>query len=141
MINRILESDLVLNVVDGRLSVKGPKSLVTELAPIIRQCKSELMTILSEDWTDDELLELFNERAAIAEYDGELDRSSAEAAAMAFVENTVGQRRYQAWSNKPTIQNQFALRSVEEYIKDGRQSCRTDDRVNHYIENGVTNNE
>jgi hypothetical protein len=84
-----------------------------------------------DDWTDDDLLELFNERAAIAEFDGKLDRSSAEAAAMEFVENSISRRRYEAWSNKPATQKQVAPASTKEYTKDGRQSCKTDDRVNH----------
>ena len=53
MINRILESDLVLAVVDGRLSVKGPKSLLSELAPIIKHWKPELLRIAGGDTIGD----------------------------------------------------------------------------------------
>ena len=129
MINRILESDLVLSVVDGKLRVLGPMNQLRDLEPVIRQFKAELMDMISSDWTDDDLLELFDERAAIAEFEGKLDRRTAETAAMKFVERTVGRRRCLTWS-KPAMQNRIALASTKAYNKDGRQSCRTDDRVN-----------
>ncbi len=47
MINNIFESRLVLTAVDGRLEVQGPKLLLDELRPIIRQWKHELLTIVT----------------------------------------------------------------------------------------------
>jgi hypothetical protein len=53
LINRIIESDVILAVVDGRLSVKGPESLVADLAPIIKQWKPELLKIAAGDSVGD----------------------------------------------------------------------------------------
>ena len=45
MIAQILKSALVLSIVDGGLSVKGPKSQLVELLPIVKQWKPELAKI------------------------------------------------------------------------------------------------
>ena len=43
-----------------------------------------------DDVTDEEILELWNERAAIREYDGERDRKWAEQRAVVDVRNMLG---------------------------------------------------
>ena len=45
MIAQILESGLVLSIVNSRLSVKGPNSELAELVPILEQWKPELLKI------------------------------------------------------------------------------------------------
>ncbi len=61
---------------DGALRYKAPKGRLTpELLDAIRQHKQELL----------DLLEAFEERAAIAQYEGGLERQAVEALAWACV--------------------------------------------------------
>ena len=53
------------------------------------------------DWTDSELTELFEERAAIGQHDGKLPRQAAEATALEWVKSEIGESRYKVWGSKP----------------------------------------
>ena len=57
--------------------------------------------IAYNDWTDDDLLELFSERAAIMEYSGGLSRQTAERAMLDWMKSEIGESRYKVWGSKP----------------------------------------
>ena len=73
----------------GTLRYRGDQSVVDRWLPKLRQCKDELLELLSADaapppLTSDQLngvREAIAERAAIREYDGGFSRSEAEAQA------------------------------------------------------------
>jgi hypothetical protein len=54
-----------------------------------------------DDWTDAELTELFEERAAIAEFDGGLSRHAAETTTLDWLKSEIGEIRYKVWGSKP----------------------------------------
>ncbi len=68
-------SGLLMYTKAGRLIVVGPKPKNTNLLDRLQLAKAELISHLRADLTDGEH---FEERAAIAEYDGELSRAEAE---------------------------------------------------------------
>ena len=79
-----------------------------------RPSTSEKLTAY-DDWTDEELTELFEERSAIAEFDGGLSRGVADESGLDWMRNEIGQHRYDAWGSKP---------SDAMIQTSGRQSCR-----------------
>jgi len=54
-----------------------------------------------DHWTDDDLMELFGERAAIMEYSGGLSRQATELAALDWMKTEIGESRYKVWGSKP----------------------------------------
>jgi len=65
----------------GSVKVTAPKGVVTDAqVSILRQCKAEIIRLLSDAANDQDL---FEERAAIIEYDGNLPRAEAERLARA----------------------------------------------------------
>jgi hypothetical protein len=74
--------DVRLSVDKDRLIVDAPKGVITvTLAEKIRAQKTEVIKSLGSrdsQWTAEDWVEFFNERAAILEYDGELQRTEAE---------------------------------------------------------------
>ena len=69
----------------GSVMVTAPKGAVTDAqASILRQCKAEIISILEAANDRD----LFEERAAIIEYDGNLPRDEAERLARTLDEHT-----------------------------------------------------
>ena len=73
---------LSISVDGGNLAVQ-PKALITdEIRVLIREHKTELLTVLSTPATTEAInadaIEFFEERAAIAEFDGGLSREEAE---------------------------------------------------------------
>lgn len=65
LIATLLDADVLLMVEDGRLKLDAPQALPDEWLGTLRRCR-------------DELIEAFNERAAIREFDGGIARADAE---------------------------------------------------------------
>jgi hypothetical protein len=94
LIDRLLRDGVELSGVDGRLVVRGPKAKVTrELLATIREHKAKLLPLVTQTWArraagllssiadPDRRADLrlqFEERSAIAEYDGGLSRNEAD---------------------------------------------------------------
>jgi len=72
---------LTVQARDGRLIVRGPSMTEPELVRALLDSKAELMPVLLSLTPAD--LVTFDERAAIAEYDGGLSRADAERLAWA----------------------------------------------------------
>ena len=69
----------------GGISAKGAQSAIDRWLPALRQSKAEIVLLLrpgGDDWSVEDWQAFFDERAAIAEFDGGLTR--AEAVARAF---------------------------------------------------------
>ena len=74
------------------------------------------------DWSDEELTDIFEERAAIVEYDGGTSRPAAEKMALDWMKSEIVESRFKVWGGKPnnvTIQKMAADR------------CRIYDQANH----------
>ena len=54
-----------------------------------------------DNWSDAELTELFDERAAIAEFDGGMKRGEADSDALNWIKGEIGERKYKVWASKP----------------------------------------
>lgn len=54
-----------------------------------------------DDWSAAELTELFEERAAIAEFEGGQSRDDAELATLDWMKSEVGERRFKVWGSNP----------------------------------------
>jgi len=70
----------------GSMSVKGVQSAVDHWLPAIRQSKAAIVLLLrpgTDGWSAEDWQVFFDERAAIAEFDGGLIRIQAEASAFA----------------------------------------------------------
>jgi hypothetical protein len=70
----------------GSMSLKGVQSAVDRWLPAIRQSKAAIVLLLRPDtdgWSAEDWQVFFDERAAIAEFDGGLMRIRAEAGAFA----------------------------------------------------------
>lgn len=76
------QSGVTIRLEGDRLKVAGDEAAVTKLLPILKAHKQDLLALLTELERD-----FFEERAAIAEFDGGLSRSKAEAFAMAELEH------------------------------------------------------
>jgi hypothetical protein len=73
---RLIRAGVVLSISsEGRLSFDAPKDCLDDLLPLMLANRDDLLA----------LVEQFEERAAIREYDGGLDRSEAERLAFADV--------------------------------------------------------
>ena len=74
-----------ISIADDRLKLLIPKSLADEIIPEIRAGKDAIRRALryesGDPWEADDYRTLFEERAAIAEFDGGLSRDEAEAQA------------------------------------------------------------
>jgi hypothetical protein len=84
----------------GSVMVAAPKGAVTAAqVSILRQCKAEIVSILEAANDRD----LFEERAAIIEYDGNLPRAEAERLARMLDEHTPPPAEYVGfdWGNDP----------------------------------------
>ena len=71
-------------MIQDRLRVRAPSPLPDELVANLRQHKAEIMALLLDRkaaWTPEDWRAFFDERAAIAEHDGELPRAKSEARA------------------------------------------------------------
>ena len=65
-----------LSALDGKLAYEGPRdALIPERIEMLRRHKLELLAALTTPGPD---LDAFEERAAICEYDGGLERARAE---------------------------------------------------------------
>ena len=53
------------------------------------------------DWSDEELVELFEERVAVAEYHGGTSRPVAEGMTLDWLKSEIGESRFKVWSSKP----------------------------------------
>ena len=94
LIDKLKRRGICLKRCQDRLRVEGPSRLLTEaLRNVLTQSKLELLAVVDGDWTealnallasrchDDSVADLrmqFEERAAIAEYDGNLPPPEAE---------------------------------------------------------------
>lgn len=78
---------------DGsNIKAYGERQAVSRLLPILRPHKTELHAYFEVD-----MRELYEERAAILEYDGGLSRTEAERLANDFVKNFRGQQHGWVW--------------------------------------------
>lgn len=63
----------------GKLKLSAPAPLPDSLIEKIRQHKAEVIGLLAgSQWVTDDWRQFYEERAAVLEYDGELDRAEAE---------------------------------------------------------------
>lgn len=71
----------------GKITLIGPQAATAKWTPALRECKARLLEILqaaqadTASWGAADWQGYFNERAAVAEFDGAIPRSEAEAQA------------------------------------------------------------
>ncbi len=76
LLARCFELGVELEVADGELLVRGRRAAVKHVMPEIRKHKPAMIQLVSK--LAEYRQELFEERAAIMEFDGGLSRSEAE---------------------------------------------------------------
>lgn len=74
LLDRLKARGITLRATDGRIQANRPNDILADERELVRQHKAELLALLQ---AGDER-EFFEERAAIREFDGKLDRADAE---------------------------------------------------------------
>ena len=79
------DRDVRMSVENNRLVVDAPKGVITpSLMDVLQRQKPEIIALLVatvDGWSREDWLAIYDERAGIAEYDGGVSRSEAEAQA------------------------------------------------------------
>jgi hypothetical protein len=109
LIEELKQRGICLQRRQDRLRVEGPSRLLTgALRGVLMRCKLELLAVVDGDWIEalnvlmtdhcqnEQVADLrvrFEERAAIAEYDGNLPRSEAERIAYIEIAAIINEKR------------------------------------------------
>lgn len=78
LLDELKSRGVAISVDGGNLRLRGVEGSWDDLRCRLRAAKAELISVLQPQWDAEDWDHFFNERAAIAEYDGGLSRPDAE---------------------------------------------------------------